>query len=195
MNDSETRIDSPFAPEQVVALNSYQRSGVGHPFTCGDRKYHPADEIDKGCLVATVHGWICPVCWDGTLEDMQNWAHANMARFLRADDIQKASGFRLVRQCINSHYEWLHKFCTKNREALENIGNASCFYCLECFPISKITKWVGSTETTALCSCGTDAVLPARIKYCVGDEMEEYVVTENDLEEMRNYWFYDCKIY
>lgn len=61
------------------------------------------------------------------------------------------------------------------------------------FPVDEIQEWLdkrGETGTTALCPfCDVDSVLPARIKHCVGDEMEEYLVTEKDLLDMRNYWF------
>jgi hypothetical protein len=30
----------PWTPEQVESLNEYQRSGVGHPFTCGGCRDH-----------------------------------------------------------------------------------------------------------------------------------------------------------
>lgn len=184
-----SQIEAPFTPEQVVALNAYQRSGVFHPFTCGKRHDHPADEIDKGCLIATIHGWICPVCWDGSLNDLQKWAHSFMAKYLSATEFQKASGFRMVKQRVNTHYEWLHKYCHNNRDILSNSKNACCFYCEKFFKSSEIKEWVGKNFDQALCSCGINSVIPAVIKHCVGDEMEEYIVTQEDLKGMHKYWF------
>lgn len=63
-------IKAPWTAEQVDALNTTQRCGVVHPFTCpgheggGDRT-----------LVATRHGWICPHC-----DYTQDWAHEFAAR-------------------------------------------------------------------------------------------------------------------
>jgi hypothetical protein len=53
-----------WTPEQVGNLNAYQRAGIMHPFTCGNR--HPGERE----LVATIYGWICTCCdWQ------QGWAH------------------------------------------------------------------------------------------------------------------------
>lgn len=66
---------APFTPEQVVALNDYQRARRFHPFTCGNnRGTHPFYDGDKGVLVATVRGWICMFC-----DYTQDWAHPFMA--------------------------------------------------------------------------------------------------------------------
>src|SRR5262245_6977157 len=62
-----------FSPEQVVALWHWQfrpakwvPGDAGpppmHPFTCPDRGTHPELEGDKGILVPTTRGWICPFC-------------------------------------------------------------------------------------------------------------------------------------
>jgi hypothetical protein len=76
------RIDAPWTPEQVAALNAYQRRGDMHPFTCGGdradaahRRYaEEAGDGDWGVLVARQDGWVCPVCGY-----RQTWAHAFMA--------------------------------------------------------------------------------------------------------------------
>jgi len=78
------QIFAPFTPEQVEALNEFQKSGIMHPFTCGPSKIlhepqirHPECEKSKGgegILIATKDGWVCP-CGNFT----QNWAHAFMA--------------------------------------------------------------------------------------------------------------------
>lgn len=88
MND---QINAPFSAEQVDGLNAYQ-VGVqtvlcGHPFTCANRSEQVGeangDEVpaphgvqggDRGVLVATVAGWVCPHC-----SYTQNWAYASMA--------------------------------------------------------------------------------------------------------------------
>lgn len=76
------RIEAPFTPEQVVALNHYQRHGLLHPFTCGGDREDVAHkryarehgDSDTGLLVAATAGWHCPAC-----AYRQNWAHAFMA--------------------------------------------------------------------------------------------------------------------
>lgn len=61
------RIHAPWTPEQVAALNSWQRTGYLHPFTCGKNSEHRV-------LVATPDGWMCEDC-----DYRQDWAHAFMA--------------------------------------------------------------------------------------------------------------------
>ena len=41
-----------------------------HPFTCPHRHNHPELAGDKGILVPTTRGWICPFC-----SYTQTWAH------------------------------------------------------------------------------------------------------------------------
>lgn len=49
----------------------------GHPFTCGNRSdhNHPVIAGDKGVLVPTTRGWICPICYY-----TQDWVHDFMVR-------------------------------------------------------------------------------------------------------------------
>ncbi|WP_340667950.1 hypothetical protein [Bradyrhizobium ottawaense] len=61
-------IKPPWTPEQVDALNRFQRLGVFHPFTCPD----PHDGADRA-LVATRDGWVCCHC-----DYRQDWAHSSM---------------------------------------------------------------------------------------------------------------------
>lgn len=61
------QIKAPWTPEQVVALQLYQDSGIFHPFTCGNRENHPPEMY---ALVPTVRGWICQFC-----DHQQDWAH------------------------------------------------------------------------------------------------------------------------
>lgn len=53
-----------FSPDQVLALERYQRSGRFHPFTCENRSdgNHRENDVDLGALVPTIRGWICPYC-------------------------------------------------------------------------------------------------------------------------------------
>lgn len=64
---------APWTPEQVDALNEFQRLRVMHPFTCGWRSEHPEHE---GVLEAREGGWSCPA--EGC-QYTQNWAHPFMA--------------------------------------------------------------------------------------------------------------------
>lgn len=72
------RIDAPWTPEQVAALNAFQEAKNAHPFTCGNRSdpghvdTRPARDL--GQLVATQDGWVCP---DGC-GYQQDWAYAMM---------------------------------------------------------------------------------------------------------------------
>lgn len=61
-------IHAPWTPAQVEALNTYQRSGYFHPYTCGKRDQW---EHGEGELIATENGWVCPDC-----SYTQDWAHA-----------------------------------------------------------------------------------------------------------------------
>jgi len=64
------KIEAPFTPDQVEALNRWQTSGPVHPFTCGNREEHGND-----VLIATADGWRCPSC-----DYTQPWAHDFMLR-------------------------------------------------------------------------------------------------------------------
>lgn len=59
-------VRAPWTDEQVAALNRWQKSGVVHPFTCGnrDKSGHGWDrEVgDYGVLEATPGGWVCRAC-------------------------------------------------------------------------------------------------------------------------------------
>lgn len=63
------KITAPWTPEQVDALNAYQRLGYVHEFTCPHGENHQ-DRI----LVATASGWRCRWC-----DYTQDWAHDFMA--------------------------------------------------------------------------------------------------------------------
>ena len=67
-----------FTPTQVKCLDAYQRAGMMHPFTCGNRGdgNHFQNGNDVGVLTPTVKGWICQCC-----DYRQNWAHDFMLTF------------------------------------------------------------------------------------------------------------------
>jgi hypothetical protein len=70
------RIEAPWTPEQVDALNAWQRGPV-HSFTCGRRSepgHVQRPDADLGQLVATADGWVCP---DGC-GYTQQWAWQSM---------------------------------------------------------------------------------------------------------------------
>ena len=67
--------NNAFTTEQVVKLWQYQfgpwsdpldttsdKPPRMHPYTCGNRDDHPEVAGDKGVLVPTLRGWICPFC-------------------------------------------------------------------------------------------------------------------------------------
>lgn len=66
-------IIAPFTDKQVELLNIYQSLGFTHPFTCGGEHCKRDNREDRGVLVATNDGWVCPC---GKYN--QNWAHGFM---------------------------------------------------------------------------------------------------------------------
>ncbi len=68
------KIVPPWTSEQVAALNSYQRAGRFHPFTCGNRDENRRRHRKHPVLRATRVGWVCDACGY-----RQTWAHAFMA--------------------------------------------------------------------------------------------------------------------
>ena len=82
-SDRDT-VRAPFTPEQVEALNRFQKYGMFHSFTCGKDRMDEAHTAyqeehggDYGELVATEAGWVCPVPGCGYT---QGWAHAFMLK-------------------------------------------------------------------------------------------------------------------
>lgn len=59
-----SKIFAPFTEEQIEALNSWQRNGKFHPFTCKNHR--------NISLTATADGWHCSV---EKCSYAQNWAH------------------------------------------------------------------------------------------------------------------------
>ncbi len=75
------QISAPFSAETIHRLNQRQVGvddivGMLHPFTCPNRAdgTHGDEGGDRGVLIATTGGWICPHC-----NYKQDWAHASMA--------------------------------------------------------------------------------------------------------------------
>jgi hypothetical protein len=68
---------APWTLDQIANLNAYQMNNHFHPLTCpnrGDEK-HPEIQGEKGRLLASQYGWVCPHC-----NYKQNWAHSFMTR-------------------------------------------------------------------------------------------------------------------
>jgi hypothetical protein len=64
-------IRAPFTPEQIEALNAWQRNGQVHPYTCGNAQCRAEHHhVDGSVLVATTTGWVCEHCGY-----TQEWAH------------------------------------------------------------------------------------------------------------------------
>ncbi|MFM9616816.1 hypothetical protein ACKI14_02500 [Streptomyces turgidiscabies] len=66
-------IRAPWTPEQVAALNEFQRRGGMHPFTCGGE--HAGS---SPALVARADGWHCPGSYQAPCDYRQDWAHVFM---------------------------------------------------------------------------------------------------------------------
>ena len=64
-----------FTPDEVEALAKHQTARQFHPFTCENRGdgNHRFAYGDKGALIPTVRGWVCPFC-----DYTQDWAHGFM---------------------------------------------------------------------------------------------------------------------
>lgn len=70
---------APWTQEQIVNLNAYQMNRHFHPMTCPRKEEHPPIEGERGRLLATHYGLVCPHC-----SYSQNWAHAFMTRRMLA---------------------------------------------------------------------------------------------------------------
>lgn len=60
----------PFTPEQVKRIESYQRNGLFHPYTCPNRDNH-LSEMREGILTVTPDGLKCDCC-----DYTQDWVHS-----------------------------------------------------------------------------------------------------------------------
>jgi hypothetical protein len=100
-------IEAPWSDTQVANLNTYQREGRFHPFTCGcdrsdeaHKKYAEEHEEEAGLLVATNEGWHCPV---PGCDYTQNWAHEFMAQPLPPDPFIQLRILDDLRKAVISH--------------------------------------------------------------------------------------------
>jgi ribosomal protein S27AE len=55
-------VEAPFTDDEVASLNAYQKSNLGHPYTC--------ECGDHVILIATTDGWVCSRC-----AYTQTWCH------------------------------------------------------------------------------------------------------------------------
>jgi len=66
------KTSAPWDDEQIRSLNTYQQSGVWHPFTCGTGHHEDGEVL----LVASPSGWMCE---RDDCDYEQYWAWAWMA--------------------------------------------------------------------------------------------------------------------
>lgn len=124
---------APFSALQVDALNHYQ-IGVtsvlpGHPFTCPHRSdgityedglsdelhaTHGSEGGDRGLLIASTSGWICPHC--GYTQD---WAHAFMADVRPSNEYSRRVTSMLASSKIDVQDLLSHKIDTAIEEYLK----------------------------------------------------------------------------
>jgi len=74
-----------------------------------------------------------------------------------------------------------HAFSSNHKQALLKDGLCGCFYCIEIFDSRLITEWVKDTSGTAICPfCGIDSII---------GQSSGYLITEEFLSKMKQYWF------
>ena len=123
----EKKISAPFSPDQVQVLNERQchvDGGVAiHPFTCPNRNEgvtydrirsvaddalatHGLEGGDRGLLIATPGGWVCPHC-----TYTQSWAYASMAirptpvaELCKRPFLHVLDAIGAVREAMSLHY-------------------------------------------------------------------------------------------
>lgn len=101
--DTDRIIRAPWTPEQVDALNAFQRRGGMHPFTCGG-EHTPASPA----LVAYTDGWRCPQPYGESCDYRQDWAHAFMAEPPAALPVSVVSGPTLHDRVAEALYAHSH---------------------------------------------------------------------------------------
>ena len=78
-------------------------------------------------------------------------------------------------------YITAHQFCTNNRKQMEQSSICGCFYCGKIFDPLEIQEWIPEKAGTAICPyCNIDSII---------GESTGFPITEEFLEEMRQYWF------
>jgi hypothetical protein len=74
-----------------------------------------------------------------------------------------------------------HRFCTGNRQLIEQSSVCGCFYCLSIFTPEKITHWLDEGAGTAMCpECDIDSVIGSKAGF---------PITKEFLSEMKAHWF------
>lgn len=76
-------VRAPFTPNQVASFNAYQKSGVGHPFTCGNDDPCLHFTLSDRVLVADIYALHCPSCsylQDWMHKEMSDWSWRDMAQ-------------------------------------------------------------------------------------------------------------------
>ncbi|HYK63798.1 MAG TPA: hypothetical protein VEY94_02540, partial [Patescibacteria group bacterium] len=67
-----------------------------------------------------------------------------------------------------------HKHCRRNRAELRESEICGCFYCLEIFEPSEITRWtdeIDAPQSSAICpKCRIDSVIGSRSGYPITHE-------------------------
>ena len=79
----------------------------------------------------------------------------------------------------------LHKCATYNRKDIQQSDTCGCFYCKNIFYAGDITEWTDNGETAICPYCGVDSVICNK---------KDYIVTEEDLDLLNRYYFYDTPI-
>ena len=73
-----------------------------------------------------------------------------------------------------------HEHCSRHRAEILRSVSCGCFYCLETFGPNEIDEWIDE-EGTAFCPrCGIDSVIGSA---------SGFVLTQEFLKEMNDYWF------
>lgn len=81
---------------------------------------------------------------------------------------------------IEVEQNYVHSFCRRNKDLLNQSDLAGCFYCRKIFVAKEVKKFVDVNGQTALCPyCGVDSVIPG---ICIA-------LTCDLLEEMSKFWF------
>ncbi len=74
-----------------------------------------------------------------------------------------------------------HDFSANHKGTLLKDKKCGCFYCQKIFNPEKIEEWIDDISGTALCPyCGIDAVV---------GESSGFLITDEFLKEMHDYWF------
>ncbi len=77
-----------------------------------------------------------------------------------------------------------HKHCSNHRDEIEASEICGCFFCLEIYQPSEITRWIDGPnlpDLTAVCpECGIDSVIGSASRYPISMDF---------LRKMKRHWF------